>query len=140
MILIGSGLLSNILNVYTFIIAAIIINMVVGMNYRKHILSGCHCAYSKEYKHQIVTLILIFFLSFGVVIMTADISYSLAQIMFNSASPETKTHYINLFVTFCVTFSNLLFKTICIFLNKNGVKLIERFSKIEEKSESNSQK
>lgn len=133
MLLIGNGLLANILNAYTFIFAAIIVNMVVGMNYRKQILSGCHCAYSKDLKDQILTLGLLFFLSFGVVIMSADISYSLSMIWFSEKPEPIKTHYINLFVTSAVAFSNLLFKTIVLFLNKNGIKLAERFTNIFDK-------
>lgn len=133
MILIGNGLLANMLNAYTFIFGAIIVNMVVGMNYRKQILSGCHCAYSKSIKDQILTLVLLFFLSFGVVIMSADISYSLSMIWFSEKPEPIKTHYINLFVTSAVAFSNLLFKTIVLFLNKNGMKLAERFTNIFDK-------
>lgn len=133
MLLIGNGLLVHILNSYTFIISAIIVNMVVGMNYRKQILSGCHCAYSNDLKDQILTLWLLFFLSFGVVIMTADISYSLSMIWFSEKPEPIKTHYINLFVTSAVAFSNLLFKTIVLFLNKNGMKLAERFTNIFDK-------
>lgn len=133
MVLIGSGLLSHILNVYTFLFAAITINMVIGMNHRKQILSGCGCAYSKDIKQQLCTLFLLFLMSFGIVILFADISYSLAQILFyNIDDNELKVHYINLFVTICVMFSNLLFKTMTTFINKNGVKVAERFLKLNK--------
>lgn len=133
MVLIGSGMLGEVLNVYTFLISAIIINVVVGMNYRKQILSGCHCAYSKSLRDQIITIILLTILSLGVVIISADLSYSIAQIWFYEKAPDIKIHYINLFVTAAVAFSNLLFKTIVLFLNKNGIKIAERFTNIFER-------
>lgn len=137
MLLIGNGLLSSVLNQYTFVLAAIIINMVIGMNYRKQILYGCHCAFSKSMKDQILTLILLFLLSFGVVVLSADISYSTAMILFDDKPDVIKTHYINLFVTSSVAFSNMLFKTIVLFLNNNGIKLVERFSNIFERTSKN---
>lgn len=135
MILIGSELFSNILNSYTFIISAVIVNMVVGMNYRKQILSGCHCAYSKDYMDQFITLVMITFLSFGVVIMAADISYSTSMILFHDKPQEIRSYYINLFVTLSVAFSNVLFKNIVLFLNNNGVQLVERFTNIFSKND-----
>ena len=136
MIIIGNGLLQGVLNVYTFMIASILINIVVGFNFRKQLLSGCHCSYSKSIKDQLTTGVLLFFLSIGVVILTADISFSIASILFYDTQPQDlKTHYINLTVTLSVAFSNMLFKTIISFINKNGMKIAERFMKINVNKE-----
>lgn len=140
MLLIGSGLLGEFLNVYTFMFAAIMINVLIGFNNRKYILSSCHCAYSKNYKDQLATLLMLLFLSFGIVIITADITYSLAQIWFFEKPEPIKTHYINLLVTLSVVFSNMIFKTAIMFLNKNGVRLAERFFKLKEAEEKDNSK
>lgn len=135
MVLIGSGLLGEILNVYTFMLAAIMVNVLIGFNNRKILLSSCHCAYSKEYKDQFVTFVMLLFLSFGLVVLTADVAFSLAQIWFYEKPEPIKTHYINLFVTLSVIFSNIIFKNAVLFLNKNGVKIAERFFKLNKDKE-----
>lgn len=131
MLLIGSGLLNGFLNEYTFMFASIFINVVVGFNYRKEILSGCHCSFSNNIKDMIITCFLLFLLSFGVVILTADIFYSLAHILFYEKPDPLKTHHINLFVTLAVVFSNMIFKTVVTFLNRKGGVLVERFLAIK---------